>query len=119
MAAGIFDLTGDNAIEQGATWSRVITWKDNADVLINNTGYSARMKIKRDPNSLTDILSLTSGTGITLGGAAGTITITITDAQTAAIDAGNYFYDLEMVSGGGLVIRLLKGKVHVSAEITK
>lgn len=119
MAAGIFDLTGDNAIEQGATWSRVLTWKDNSDVVINNTGYTARMKIKRDPNSLTDILSLTHSSGITLGGSNGQITITITDTQTAAIDAGNYFYDLELISGGGLVTRLLRGKVHVSAEITK
>jgi hypothetical protein len=56
---------------------------------------------------------------LTLGGAAGTIVITLTATQTAALTAGNYVYDLELVSGAGVVTRLVQGNVTVTAEITR
>jgi len=118
MAAGVFDLTEDNAIEQGATWQRLIKWRDSDEALISNVGYSARMKIKADVNS-TEVLSLTDASGIALGGANGEILITISKTQTAAISPGVYVYDLELESAGGVVTRLLQGRVDVIAEVTR
>lgn len=109
----------DLCIPQGATFSRVIRWKaDGANV--NLTGYTARAQIRPTAASATTTLSLTTENGrITLGGAAGTITLTISATDTAAIAAGRYVYDLELVSAGGIVTRLLQGVVTVSANVTR
>lgn len=61
----------------------------------------------------------TENGGITLGGAAGTITIFISAQQTAEITAGDGFYDLELQSASGLVYRLLQGNMYISNEVTQ
>lgn len=110
---GSYDFT----IYQGATFSRVLTWKDDSDNLINLTGYTARMQIRQRVGG--DVLTTltTENGGITLGGAAGTITLTISATNTAAITMDGV-YDLEMVSGS-TVTRLLQGSVTLSKEVTK
>jgi hypothetical protein len=56
------------------------------------------------------LIELTTGNGrIALGGSAGTITLTISATDTAALTAGRGVYDLELVSGSGIVTRLLQG----------
>jgi len=74
------------------------------------------MKLRAKATSAA-VLSLTNGSGITLGGAAGTIVLGITATQTSAIAAGKYFYDLELTSGS-TVTRLLQGEFLLTAEIT-
>jgi hypothetical protein len=50
---------------------------------------------------------------------AGKITISATDSQTAAIEEGIYVYDVEMESSGGVVTRLIQGRVTVTPEVTR
>ena len=114
MPAGTHNFT----IEQGATFSRTLTWTDEDGAAIDLTGYSARMKVKYHRRDQTALLELTNGDGITLGGAAGTIIITISAADTAAIDWTEAVYDLELVSGA-VVTRLLQGTITVDQEVTK
>lgn len=111
--------TYDFCIPAGATFLRVIRYKaDGANV--NLTGYTARMQIRPTAASATTTLSLTTENGrIALGGTAGTITLSISATDTAAITAGRYVYDLELVSAGGIVTRLLQGVVTVSANVTR
>jgi len=113
--AGDYDIIAD----QGATFTRVITWNDSAGSPVNLSGYTARMQVRQRYVSTTTVLSLTSGSGITLGGALGTITLLASATTTAAITAGEYLYDLELVSGGGVVTRLLQGSFTVRAEVTR
>lgn len=116
MAAGVYNIT----IEQGSTFTLNLTWKDSSGAAINITGYTARMQVRKSVDAASTTLSLTSGAGdITLGGAAGTISITVSAASTASIASGNYVYDLELVSGAGVVTRLLQGAVTVSPEVTR
>ena len=72
-------------IEQGATFGQTLTLKDNSDTLVNLTGYaSAEMDLRDNPESGTTILTLTTGNGrIALGGAAGTVTLTISASDTS------------------------------------
>ena len=63
-------------------------------------------------------MSLTSGSGITLGGSAGTIGVAIAASVTSNIPAGSYAYDLELYVGA-TVTRLLQGAFIVSAGITR
>ena len=111
--------TADLCVPQGATFSRVIIWKADGDE-VNLTGYAARAQIRPSASSATTTLSLTTeNSRITLGGTAGTITLSISATDTAAITAGRYVYDLELVSAGGIVTRLLQGIVTVSANVTR
>lgn len=110
----------DIEINQGATFELTVTWKDSAGTAINLTGYSARMQVRETYSSSSTIVSLTNGSGITLGGAAGTIAIVISATTTAALTAPfSGVYDLELVSAGGVVTRLLQGAATVSPEVTR
>jgi hypothetical protein len=116
VPAGTYDFN----VDQGATFTATITWSDENGDPVNLTGYTARMQLRPDVTSSTVTLELLDSNGrIALGGAAGTITLTIAATDTAAIGAGNYVYDLELESGGGVVTRLLKGGVNVDAEVTR
>lgn len=50
---------------------------------------------------------------------AGVITLSLTATLTAGIPATRYVYDLEMISSGGVVTRLLEGYVTVTPEVTR
>jgi hypothetical protein len=110
----------DLEIKQGATLSLTATWKDSSGTAVNLTGYTARLQVRATYDSSSTILSLTSSAGITLGGAAGTIAITASATTTAALTAPwSGVYDLELVSGGGEVTRLLEGTATVSPEVSR
>lgn len=110
----------DIEINQGATYELTVTWKDSAGTAINLTGYSARMQVRETYSSASTVVSLTNGSGITLGGAAGTIAILISATTTAALTAPfSGVYDLELVSAGGVVTRLLQGAATVTPEVTR
>jgi hypothetical protein len=99
-----------------------MTYKDAAGTVINLTNYTARMQVRSKASAPTTILSLTSsvGGGITLGGAAGTIVINIAASGTAALEPGDYVYDLELVNTTSTAVtRLIQGKFKVSAEVTR
>jgi hypothetical protein len=114
MAAGALDFT----IEQGATFNLLMTWKID-DVAVNLTGYTARLQARVDVEDTETVLSLTTGSGITLGGALGTISLDRTATQTAVLPTGEFVYDLELQSGGGVVTRLVQGQLTISAEVTR
>lgn len=120
MAAATYNFTGDQAIEQGATWSRRFTWKDSAGVPVNFTTYTARMQIRSQRAAPDFLVELTSANGgIVLGGAAGTVDLRQTAVQTAAFAWASGVYDLELVAADGTVTRFLEGEVEVSREVTR
>lgn len=105
---------------QGATWTLSLAWNDDDGDPINLTGFSAAMQIRQSyAQSATPIVSVSSGSGITLGGAAGTIEVRVPATSTDDIRAGRYVYDLELTSGGGEVTRLVEGTVTVTPEVTR
>lgn len=109
----------DIAIYKGATFSKVITWKAD-DTPVNLTGYTARMQVREAIDSIDPFITLTTENGgIALGGTAGTITLTIAAATTAGYTPLRGVYDLELISGSGIVTRLLQGSVILFAEVTR
>jgi hypothetical protein len=107
-------------VKQGATFQLTITWKDSAGTAIDLTNYTARAQARLTYDTSTTIFSLTSSSGITLGGAAGTIALVIAAGTTAALTAPwSGVWDLELVSGAGIVTRLLEGTANVSPEVTR
>lgn len=122
----------------GATFNGDIeTWTWQADdTPVNITGYTARLKVRADFDADTAArLSLASADGgLVLGGSAGTIAPAMSAADTADLwtDFGASlsqagvrngrpayllgWWDLELVSGGGIVTRLLQGKCYLVPE---
>lgn len=114
------DNRHDFIIKKGATFSKELRWKDENGTPINLTGYIARMQIRETVESTTTIVDLTTENGrIALGGALGTITLTISATDTMSITQSSAVYDLELVAGGGLVTRLLEGDVLFTDNVTR
>ncbi len=105
--------------EQGTSIERVITWTDQQDVPIDNTGYTAAMQLRKLHASATAILSLGSPADINVGGTDGKFTIVVASAVMITLAAGRYVYDFEITSSGGIVTRLLEGSRIITPEVTK
>jgi len=114
QAPGYLDLD----CYQGANFDYRLTWT-NAGTAVNLTGYTSRMQVRQYADSTATVFSFVNGTGITLGGTAGTIDIVAVATATSAVDAGQYVYDLELTSGAGYVTRLVGGNFTVYAEVTR
>lgn len=115
---GTYNLT----IYQGSKLTRVFTYLDANDDPVDLTGYTARAQVRKDHRSGTILLDLDSEEEITLGGAAGTITIVVPATETAALNLPHHaFWDLELLPGGveADAFRLLQGKVTISEEVTQ
>lgn len=82
----------------------------------NFTGYTGRLQI-RTVLSNDVIITLTNGAGITLS-SLGVITLTMTAAQTAAIAAGDYVYDMQTTSAGGVIKTWFSGSFTIVTDVT-
>ena len=115
MALSTYDISAD----QGSDLDTVITYTDDSAVPVNLTGCSARMQVRKFAGSSNSRLNLTSSSGITLGGAAGTIRIVVSAAALSLVPAGSYRYDIELVDTTQTVLKILSGDFVVNAEVTK
>lgn len=116
MPAGKLDLY----IEQGATFLKSLLWKTSDDDPIDLTDYTARMQIREKLKDENPVIELTTENNrIILGGEEGTITLTISADDTSDLTIKKGVYDLELVSGGGVVTRLLEGAITVAPEVTR
>ena len=123
MAAGRYDTV----IEQGATFSRTITWKDSAGTGINLTGYTVEGKIKR---KVSDNVAIASFTVVIAnqGTYPGRFTISLTASQTSLLpfrttEDGlkaelNLPYDIEATTGS-TVTRILEGVLSNTPQVTR
>lgn len=116
MTAGIYNFT----IDQGAQYTTQIIWADSSGNPIDLTGYSAAMQLREQASSPNpSALNLTSSNGgITITPLAGEMDILMTTAQTGALDARFYVYDLE-IALSGVVTRIIQGQITVSAQVTQ
>jgi hypothetical protein len=115
IAPGILNLT----FSQGATWKLSMTYTNSTGDPIDLSAYSARMQARPSYESATKVLDLANGTGITLGGTAGTIDLLVPATTTAAIGAAQYVYDLEISSASSEVTRVVEGTLLVTPEVTR
>lgn len=120
--AGIYNITA----KQGSTFSRTITWTDSAKKPIAIQGWTARMHVRPDVTSSTKTIELTTENGrITLGADASTttkgqITLLIDATTMSSLTAGQYVYDLELVSPGATEVHsIIEGNFVVKPEVTR
>ena len=105
----------DLTIYQGADWveSLRVHQGDISSSVQNLTGYSATLTVKAKPGDSTALLTLTSSSGISLGGTAGTITLSQTAAQVNAYSWTAGQYELALTDASGITSILLYGSVKV------
>lgn len=127
--ADTFNMTSENnaQVEQGATYISTITWRnppapDGDGLPVDLTGYTARMQMRRNVNSTEALIEMTDANGRLVFDAdrtTGKLQMVLSAADTAALSAPNAVYDLELISAGGVVTRLLEGAVAISKEVTR
>lgn len=111
MAAARYDFT----IEAGATFSRVFTYRNADGSSAISAGSTAQIQLRRTADAASP--ALTSNPTVTAG--TGTISFTLTAAQTGPL-SGTYVWALELTaSGGEPVVRVAEGRVTVSAEVVR
>jgi len=113
MPAQKLNLTGNNRIEQGATYEIKITCKTTAGAVYDLAASTCAASIREKKDSTTSVDFTTSIDTVT-----GIITLTLSATVTAAITFTSGFWDCELTTGT-TVIRLLEGAVEVSQEVTK
>ena len=101
---------------QGDTWLPGTVTCDVGGTVIDFTGYAAKMEI-RTALSGDLITTLTDASGIMLG-SDGTIVISMTAAQTNAIAAGEYKYDLQITDTNGAITTYFYGTFTVLSDTT-
>lgn len=110
-------------IEQGATFVFNINWiQSDATTPVDITGFTARMHVRDSVDAAATLIEFTTeNSRIVLGDAAGTIQLSMTATDTAALSFTNGVYDLELVDTGGTgdVTRLTYGGVEVRPEVTR
>lgn len=89
------------------------------------TGYTARMHVRSDIEDADVVLSATTTDGrLVISAPSGSavphqVTLTIDATTMAGITAKSYRYDLEVVSAGGVVLRVVEGPLTVRREVTR
>ena len=111
MSAGTYNFI----IDQGATFTRQLTVKENNSAM-DLTGYSVASKMRSTHDSSTVVGTFTCTVSNASGGI---ITMSMTASVTGAIEEGIYVYDLEIMSGAGIVTRLLQGEITINPEVTR
>ena len=111
MAAGIYDIV----IDQGSDFSIQLDLKNNGSA-VNLTGFTARAQLRATPTSSELAASFTINF---TDRANGILKMEMTNSTTAGLPPGKYYYDLESVSGGGVVTRLLQGVARVTPNVTR
>lgn len=81
------------------------------------SSYTAKLQARTNYGAATAFVTLTNGSGITLG--SGSFSWTFTNAQTENFPLGQWVYDFEITSMGGERTRLIQGKMLVTPQVTQ
>ena len=99
---------------KGQTYQQNFYFKQNKQP-IDLTGITFRSQIRPEENSPT----LTAEFAVAVIWEEGKVSLNLTDAQTAAIRDGVYFWDMKAVDGNDIVKYWVRGKFIVSGRVTE
>jgi hypothetical protein len=102
-------------VDQGSTFVQTFKLVDAEGTAIDLSQYDARGQYRKSYASTAyGDLSVTVVDSIN-----GVIEISLTAAQTEAIAAGRYVYDVEIFTEAGVIYRVLRGEMEVTPEVTR
>lgn len=101
-------------IDQATTFSRQITAKTDAGVVIDLTGYTVESLIKKSFASFVGYeFNVVVDDAVN-----GLFTISLTPVESAAIPADRYVYDIRILDGSGNATRIVEGLITVTPAVT-
>jgi hypothetical protein len=106
-------------VDQNATFSFVVEYKDDNGNAIDLTGASAKMQVRDTKGGVKLAVTLTSPSGgIVIDPVNGKITIKMTHTQTNKLFYPKSSYDLMVVDSNGNKIKLLEGFMTLDRSVT-
>ena len=102
-------------VDQGATFTTSISIVDDTDTPFNLTGHTGAAQLRKHFSS-TNATSF----AVSLEGANGVISLSLTSGQTANLAGGRYVYDVEITNTStNTVSRVVEGIVNVNPNVTR
>ena len=106
----------DIFVDQGTDFTLQLSVVDTAGTAKNLTGATITAQARKDFTSANPTATFTTAVTNAVGGVC---TISLSAAQTAAIKAGRYVYDLMITSGSGDKTRVVEGQATVTPGVTR
>lgn len=103
-------------IDQDADFTTTVTVNDSNGSPLDLTSYTALAMIRKTYASSS---STTFASTFVSPRTTGQITISLTDVQTAALEAGRYVYDLVITDGSGSKTRVVEGIATVNPSVSR
>jgi hypothetical protein len=106
-------------VDQNATFSFILEYKDDDGNAIDLTGASAKMQVRDTKGGAKLAVTLTSPSGgIVIDQLNGKLTIKMTPTQTNKLFYPKSSYDLMVVDSNGNKIKLLEGFMTLNRSVT-
>jgi hypothetical protein len=102
-------------IDQGTTFSSIITLTNQDGTAMNLTGYTVASQFRKSYQSST----FTNFTASIYDATAGKVRLQLTPSASSDVKAGRYLYDIELTSPTSEKSRALEGLVIITPEITR
>lgn len=102
-------------MDQGSDFQATIDVNDSSGNNLNLTGYSVAGQMRKSYASST----ATNFTAAITNATNGVLSISLTAAQTNALKAGRYVYDVEITSSTNEVSRVVEGQIEVTPGVTR
>jgi len=106
-------------VDQNATFSFVLEYKDNNGNAIDLTGASAKMQVRDTAGGTKLAVTLTSPSGgITIDPTNGKLTVKLTPTQTTKLFYPKSSYDIMLIDSNANKTKLLEGFMTLSRSVT-
>ena len=106
-------------VDQNATFSFVVEYKDENGNAIDLTGASAKMQVRDVKGGTKLAVTLTSPSGgIVINGLLGKLTVTLTPTQTNKLFYPKSVYDIMVIDSNVNKIKLLEGFLTLNRSVT-
>jgi len=102
---------------QGSAWGVTLAFTDADDEPIPLTGATAKMQIRDKPGG-TLYKELSSGSGITISGSAGTVALAMTSTEMSNLSFRYADYDLFVLTSGSVSNCQLRGSFELYPRVT-
>lgn len=108
-------------LEQGATWDETcyppwIIKTSDGTAIFDLTTWTARSHLRKSFNDVTPAATFTCTKTVLTG----VVQLSMTATQTAAIPAGDYYYNIELYTAADATVRrVVEGVITVTADATK
>ena len=103
-------------IRRGDTYTHLVTEFQDDGTPSDLTGSTFLVQLKLDPTDATPAVQFTT---TVIDAAAGEWQFSLTPVQTAALDEGLYFYDVQRTYADGVVSTRFEGEAEVQLDVSR